>query len=223
MHELGIERIGGVNTRMARYTGPVCRLCRREGVKLYLKGERCFSQKCAIDKRPTPPGQHGQGRRRSSEYGLQLREKQKARRFYGVLEKQFEGYYEEATRRQGITGENLLQILESRLDNVVYRLGFAASRPESRQLVGHGHFNVNGRRVDIPSYLAKPGDVITVREKSQQTPRMKELLEAAQSRTIGSWLELDLANVTGKVLRAPTRDEIDTPVAEQMIVEHYSR
>lgn len=208
---------------MARYTGPVCRLCRREGVKLYLKGERCFSPKCAIDKRATVPGQHGQGRRRNSEYGLQLREKQKARRFYGVLEKQFESYYEEAARRQGVTGENLLQILESRLDNVVYRLGFAASRPEARQLVRHGHFNVNGHRVDIPSYLVKPGDVITIREKSQQTARIKDLVEAAQSRTIGQWLELDLASFSGKVLRAPARDEIDTPVAEQMIVEYYSR
>ena len=208
---------------MARYTGPVCRLCRREGVKLYLKGERCFSPKCAIDKRATVPGQHGQGRRRNSEYGLQLREKQKARRFYGVLEKQFESYYEEAARRQGVTGENLLQILESRLDNVVYRLGFAASRPEARQLVRHGHFNVNGHRVDIPSYLVKPGDVITIREKSQQTARIKDLVEAAQSRTIGQWLELDLASFSGEVLRAPARDEIDTPVAEQMIVEYYSR
>ncbi|MCL6592425.1 MAG: 30S ribosomal protein S4 [Alicyclobacillus sp.] len=208
---------------MARYTGPVCRLCRREGIKLYLKGERCFSEKCAIDRRPFPPGQHGQGRKRTSEYGLQLREKQKARRFYGVLEKQFASYYEEAARRKGVTGENLLQILESRLDNVVYRLGFAASRAEARQLVRHGHFEVNGRRVDIPSYLTKPGDVIRVREKSQQLERMKYLLENAQSRTIPAWLELDLANQSGKVLRLPARDEIDTPVAEQLIVEHYSR
>ncbi|MCL6547991.1 MAG: 30S ribosomal protein S4 [Alicyclobacillus sp.] len=208
---------------MARYTGPVCRLCRREGVKLYLKGERCFSDKCAIDRRPFPPGQHGQGRRRNSEYGLQLREKQKARRFYGVLEKQFESYYEEAARRRGVTGENLLQILESRLDNVVYRLGFAASRKEARQLVRHGHFNVNGHRVDIPSFLTKPGDVISVREKSLQAGRIKELLESAESRTVPAWLERDLNTSSGKVVRLPARDEIDAPVAEQMIVEHYSR
>ncbi|WDL98914.1 30S ribosomal protein S4 [Alicyclobacillus sp. ALC3] len=208
---------------MARYTGPVCRLCRREGIKLYLKGERCFSEKCAIDRRPTPPGQHGQGRRRSSEYGLQLREKQKARRYYGVLEKQFEGYYEEAARRQGVTGENLLRLLESRLDNVVYRLGFAASRKEARQLVRHGHFDVNGHRVDIPSYLTKVGDVIVIREKSRSVDRIKDLMEAAESKTIAPWLELDVASFSGKVTRLPERGEIDTPVAEQMIIEHYSR
>jgi small subunit ribosomal protein S4 len=208
---------------MARYTGSVCRLCRREGVKLYLKGERCFSEKCAVDRRPFPPGQHGQGRKRTSEYGTQLREKQKARRFYGVLEKQFESYFEEAARRQGITGENLLQILESRLDNVVYRLGFAASRPESRQLVRHGHFYVNGKKVDIPSYKVRIGDVISIREKSQQIDRIKTLVENAESRTIPAWLELDLANKSGKIVRLPAREEIDVPVAEQMIVEHYSR
>ncbi|QSO50527.1 30S ribosomal protein S4 [Alicyclobacillus curvatus] len=208
---------------MARYTDSVCRLCRREGIKLYLKGDRCYSEKCSVDKRPFPPGQHGQGRRRNSEYGQQLREKQKARRYYGVLEKQFEAYYDEATRRQGVTGENLLQLLESRLDNVVYRLGFAASRPEARQLVRHGHFMVNGRRVDIPSYMTKPGDVINVREKSQQIERMKVLLENAEQKTIGPWLELDLSSKSGKIVRLPARDEIDTPVAEQMIVEHYSR
>lgn len=208
---------------MARYTGPVCRLCRREGVKLYLKGERCLSPKCAIDRRATPPGQHGQGRRRSSEYGLQLREKQKARRYYGVLEKQFESYYEYANRRPGITGETLLQTLESRFDNVVYRLGFAASRAEARQLVRHGHFTVNGRRVNIPSYQTKPGDVIAIPEKSQKFARIKELLEAAESHTVGPWLELDLANFSGTITRLPAREEIDTPVAEQMIVEHYSR
>ncbi|MCL6454790.1 MAG: 30S ribosomal protein S4 [Alicyclobacillus sp.] len=208
---------------MARYTDSVCRLCRREGIKLYLKGERCFSDKCAVDRRPFPPGQHGQGRRRNSEYGLQLREKQKARRYYGVLEKQFEAYYDEAARRQGVTGDNLLQLLESRLDNVVYRLGFAASRPEARQLVRHGHFLVNGRRVDIPSYLTKPGDVIAIREKSQGIERIKYLLENAESRTIPAWLSLDAANKSGTILRQPARDEIDTPVAEQMIVEYYSR
>lgn len=208
---------------MARYTESVCRLCRREGIKLYLKGDRCFSEKCAVDKRPFPPGQHGQGRRRNSEYGQQLREKQKARRFYGVLEKQFEAYYEEAARRQGITGDNLLRILESRLDNVVYRLGFGASRPEARQLVRHGHFLVNGRRVDIPSYMTKPGDVIAIREKSQGLERIKVLVENAETRTIPAWLELDVANKSGRIVRVPVREEIDTPVTEQMIVEHYSR
>lgn len=208
---------------MARYTGPVCRLCRREGVKLYLKGERCFSDKCAVDRRASAPGQHGTGRRRNSEYGLQLREKQKARRFYGVMEKQFEAYFEEAARRQGITGENLLRILESRLDNVVFRLGFGASRKEARQLVRHGHFTVNGRRVDIPSFLVKPGDVVALREKSQGFERFKTLLEAAATKTVVGWLELDAENKTGKVVRLANRDEIDAPVQEQMIVEHYSR
>lgn len=208
---------------MARYSGAVCRLCRREGVKLYLKGERCYSDKCAIDRRAYAPGQHGQGRKKVSEYGTQLREKQKARRVYGILEKQFRGYYVEAARRKGITGENLLKILESRLDNVVYRLGFAASRPEARQLVRHGHFTVNGHRVDIPSYLTKPGDVITVHTSSADAPRIKELFELAESRTILGWLERDLSSKTGRVLRVPARDEIDIPVAEQMIVELYSR
>jgi small subunit ribosomal protein S4 len=208
---------------MARYTDAVCRLCRREGVKLYLKGERCYSDKCAIDRRAYAPGQHGQGRKKVSEYGLQLREKQKARRVYGVLEKQFRSYYDEAVRRKGITGENLLQILESRLDNIVYRLGFAASRAEARQLVRHGHFTVNGKRVDIPSYLTRVGDVIGIREKSLDSPRFKELLEVAENRTVPAWLERDLGAHTGTIVRIPARDEIDIPVAEQMIVELYSR
>ncbi|GLG02622.1 30S ribosomal protein S4 [Alicyclobacillus hesperidum subsp. aegles] len=208
---------------MARYTGPVCRLCRREGIKLYLKGERCFSEKCAIDKRPYAPGQHGQGRKRNSEYGSQLREKQKARRYYGVLESQFERYYEEAARRRGVTGETLLSLLESRLDNVVYRLGFAASRAEARQIVRHGHIEVNGRRVDIPSFLVREGDVVAVREKSRDNGRIKELAEVIGNRTIPAWLQLDAEKLSGKVLRKPEREEIDTPVAEQMIVEYYSR
>ncbi|KRW91224.1 30S ribosomal protein S4 [Alicyclobacillus tengchongensis] len=208
---------------MARYTGPVCRLCRREGIKLYLKGERCFSEKCAIDKRPYAPGQHGQGRKRNSEYGSQLREKQKARRYYGVLESQFERYYEEAARRRGVTGETLLSLLESRLDNVVYRLGFAASRAEARQIVRHGHIEVNGRRVDIPSFLVREGDVVAVREKSRDNGRIKELVEVIGNRTIPAWLQLDAEKLSGKVLRKPEREEIDTPVAEQMIVEYYSR
>ncbi|MDB5085262.1 MAG: ribosomal protein [Bacilli bacterium] len=208
---------------MARYSGAVCRLCRREGVKLYLKGERCYTDKCAIDRRAYAPGQHGQGRKKLSEYGLQLREKQKARRVYGILEKQFRSYYEEAARRKGITGENLLQILESRLDNVVYRLGFAASRPEARQLVRHGHFTVNGHRVDIPSYLTKVGDVIAIHPSSQESVKIKVLVEQAENRTVLAWLERDLSAKSGRVMRVPARDEIDIPVAEQMIVELYSR
>jgi len=207
---------------MARYTGSVCRLCRREGVKLYLKGERCYSDKCAIDRRAYAPGQHGQGRKKVSEYGTQLREKQKARRVYGVLEKQFRGYYEEASRRKGITGETLLQILESRLDNVVYRLGFGASRPEARQIVKHGHILVNGKRLDIPSYLTQPGDVISFADKSLETPRVKELVEAAEGKAVVAWLE-KVSNTSARIARVPARDEIDVPVAEQMIIELYSR
>lgn len=208
---------------MARYTGPVCRLCRREGLKLYLKGERCLTEKCSVDKRPYAPGQHGQGRKRASEYGQQLREKQKARRYYGVLENQFGRYYEEAARRRGVTGENLLELLESRLDNVVFRLGLAGSRAEARQLIRHGHFNVNGGRVNIPSYLVSEGDVVAVREKSREIARLKELVEALTGRTVPAWLQLDVEALNGKVLRKPTREEIDTPIAEQMIIEHYSR
>ncbi|MGZ4030691.1 MAG: 30S ribosomal protein S4 [Tumebacillaceae bacterium] len=208
---------------MARYTGSVCRLCRREGVKLYLKGDRCYSEKCAIDRRAYAPGQHGQGRKKVSEYGTQLREKQKARRTYGVLEKQFRAYYEEANRRKGITGETLLQILESRLDNVVYRLGFAASRAEARQIVKHGHILVNGKRLDIPSYLTNIGDVISFSDKSQESPRVKELLEIAEGKAVVTWLERDLNTKSARIVRVPARDEIDVPVAEQMIVELYSR
>jgi small subunit ribosomal protein S4 len=208
---------------MARYTGSVCRLCRREGVKLYLKGDRCYSEKCAIDRRSYAPGQHGQGRKKVSEYGTQLREKQKARRVYGVLEKQFRAYYEEANRRKGITGETLLQILESRLDNVVYRLGFGASRAEARQIVKHGHILVNGKRLDIPSYLTKVGDVISFADSSLESPRVKELLELAEGKAVLTWLERDLNTKSGRIVRVPARDEIDVPVAEQMIVELYSR
>ncbi|PWI58642.1 30S ribosomal protein S4 [Sulfoacidibacillus thermotolerans] len=208
---------------MARYTDPVCRICRREGLKLYFKGERCYTDKCAIDRRGYAPGQHGQGRKRTSEYGIQLREKQKARRLYGVLEKQFRAYYEEAARQKGITGDRLLALLETRLDNVVYRLGFAGSRPEARQLVKHGHFEVNGRRIDIPSYAVRIGDVITVREKSAASPKFKELLESAGSKTVVSWLERDLDARSGKVIRFPERHEIDVPVTEQLIIEYYSR
>ncbi|MGZ4105777.1 MAG: 30S ribosomal protein S4, partial [Tumebacillaceae bacterium] len=192
---------------MARYTGSVCRLCRREGVKLYLKGDRCYSEKCAIDRRAYAPGQHGQGRKKVSEYGTQLREKQKARRTYGVLEKQFRAYYEEANRRKGITGETLLQILESRLDNVVYRLGFGASRAEARQIVKHGHILVNGKRLDIPSYLTNIGDVISFSDKSQESPRVKELLEIAEGKAVVTWLERDLNTKSARIVRVPARDE----------------
>lgn len=209
---------------MARYTEAVCRLCRREGLKLYLKGERCYTEKCGIERRAYAPGQHGQGRRsKPSEYGMQLREKQKARRIYGVLESQFRKYFKEADRRKGITGENLLQILESRLDNAVYRLGFALSRPEARQLVRHGHFNVNGRKVSIPSYLLRPGDEISVREVARDKARFKDLSELMSSQGTVDWMEVDREKMTGKFVRVPTREEIDIPITEHLIVELYSR
>lgn len=209
---------------MARYTGAVCRQCRREGLKLYLKGERCYTEKCGVDRRTYAPGQHGQRRRgKTSEYGLQLREKQKARRIYGVLEGQFRRYFQEADRRKGITGENLLQILESRLDNIVYRMGFALSRPEARQLVKHGHFAVNGKKVSIPSYQVRPGDEIAVREASRTKGRFKELAELTQNQGAMEWLEVNRENLSGKVIRLPNRDEIDIPIAEHLIVELYSR
>ncbi len=208
---------------MARYTGSVCRLCRREGTKLYLKGDRCFSDKCAIVRKGYPPGLHGQSRQKISEYGLQLREKQKARRIYGVLEDQFRRYFEEADRRKGVTGEILLQLLESRLDNVVFRMGFARSRPEARQLVRHGHFMVNGGKVDIPSYLTKAGDIVSVREKSKNLPLFKELAEWGSPQGNLEWLEVDHENMTGKVLRMPLREELDIPITEHLIIEFYSR
>lgn len=209
---------------MARYTGPACRLCRREGIKLFLKGDKCYTDKCPIDRRGYAPGQHGQGRRKKlSEYGLQLREKQKARRFYGLLENQFHRYYVLASSQKGITGENLLILLESRLDNVVYRLGYASSRKEARQLVLHGHFAVNGRKVNIPSYRVKPGDVIEVREKSRNNSKFKELAELAADKVVPPWLEQDLEKMGGTVLRLPTREEIDVPVEEHLIVELYSK
>lgn len=207
---------------MARYTDAVCRLCRREGVKLYLKGEKCYSDKCPVVKRNAPPGQHGASRRRPSEYGIQLREKQKARRFYGVLEKQFERYFDVAARKKGVTGEILLQTLERRLDNVVYRMGLASSRAEARQIVKHSHIDVNGRKVNIPSYLVREGEVITVREGSRDHKRIKELT-AGGVRTVPAWLTVDPETLRGTVLRLPNRDEIDAPVQEQLIVELYSR
>lgn len=208
---------------MARYTGPQCKLCRREGQKLYLKGDRCYTGKCGIDRRSYAPGQHGQGRKKVSEYGLQLREKQKARRFYGVLEKQFRNSYFKATRQPGVTGENLLRLLERRLDNVIYRLGLAASRNEARQLVRHGHFQVNGRKTDIPSFHARVGDEITIRDKSKDSPRLKELMERAADNSPPVWLEYDPDLQKGRVVALPSRDEIDTPVKETLIVELYSK
>ncbi|MBM7853853.1 small subunit ribosomal protein S4 [Desulfohalotomaculum tongense] len=208
---------------MARYTGAQCKLCRREGVKLYLKGDRCYTGKCAIDRRSYAPGQHGQSRRKVSEYGLQLRAKQRARRLYGVLEKQFRNYFKEAARQPGVTGTNLLRLLERRLDNVIYRLGLGASRNEARQLVLHGHFEVNGRRVNIPSYLVKVGDEITVKDKSKNSPRIKELMERAGEKTPPAWLEYDAEQAKGRVVALPTREQIDVPIEEHLIVELYSR
>ncbi len=210
---------------MARYIEAACRQCRREGAKLYLKGDRCYSDKCAFSRRGYAPGQHGQqqARKKISEYGIQLREKQKARRIYGLLERQFRNYFEKAERQKGITGENLLVLLERRLDNVVYRLGFASSRTQARQLVRHGHFAVNGRRVDIPSFLVKAGDVVTVAEASKETPIIKEMAEGLATKTVPAWLELNAAGMSGKVQRYPTREEIDVPVQEHFIVELYSR
>ena len=208
---------------MARYTGAVCRLCRREGQKLFLKGERCYSEKCSVGIRAYAPGQHGQGRKKSSEYGLQLRAKQTARRFYGVQENQFHHYFEIAERKQGITGDNLLKILESRLDNVVYRVGFASSRAEARQLVGHGHFEVNGSRVDIASYLLKAGDVVSICEKSRGSEKFKAIIEANSARPVPQWIDVNRDQLSAKVVALPNRDQIDAPVEEQLIVEFYSK
>ena len=208
---------------MARYTGAVCRQCRREGQKLFLKGERCYSDKCAVGRRQYAPGQHGQGRKKLSEYGVQLREKQKAKRYYGVLESQFAKYFEMANKKKGITGENLLQILESRLDNVVYRLGFAVSRPEARQLVKHGHFTVDGNKVDIPSYLVKPGAVITIKENSRSLPKIKSVLEQTEGKVIPKWLDLDKNTLQAKVVNLCDREDIDLDIQEHLIVELYSK
>lgn len=209
---------------MGRYTDSICRQCRREGEKLFLKGDRCYSEKCAIEKRPYIPGQHGQGRRQKpTEYGIQLREKQKTKRIYGLMEKQFRNYFKKADRQQGITGENLLILLERRFDNVVYRLGFGASRKEARQLVNHGHFTINGKRADIPSMLLREGDVIEVKEGSRSSAKFQEIKEQAAYKTPPEWLSVDVDNLIGKVLANPTREQIDTAVNEQLIVELYSR
>ena len=208
---------------MARYTGSVCRLCRREGCKLFLKGEKCYGPKCTVSVRPTPPGEHGQARQRKmSEYGLQLREKQKAKRAYGVLENQFHRYFEEADRQKGITGENLLVLLERRLDNVVYRAGFGASRPMARQLVLHGHIRVNGKKVNIPSYLVKAGDVITIREKSAESEYFKGLREGT-GKVMPAWLTIDAQNLKVTVEAMPKREDIDLTIQENLIVELYSK
>jgi len=208
---------------LARYTGPVCRLCRREGMKLFLKGDRCYTDKCAIERRAYPPGQHGQGRKKESEYGHQLREKQKARRIYGILENQFKTYFEKAERQPGVTGENLLSLVERRLDNVVYRLGFASSRPEARQMVRHNHFTLNGHKANIPSMLVRVGDVIEVKEKYKNTERFQIVKDRLATKNIPEWLEIDRDQLVGKVVALPTKEHIDVPIDEQLIVELYSK
>ena len=208
---------------MARYTEAVCKLCRREGQKLFLKGERCYTDKCAISRRAYAPGQHGQGRKKTSEYGLQLRAKQMTRRFYGVLEGQFHHYYEMATTMPGKAGDNLLILLETRLDNVVYRCGWASSRAEARQLVVHGHFTVNGKKVDIPSYLVKPGELVAIKDKSRQSDKFKAVLEANSAKPTPKWLDVDAANAQAKIDALPTREDIDLEVDETLIVELYSK
>ena len=208
---------------MARYTGPVCRLCRREGTKLFLKGDRCLTGKCALDRRSTAPGQHGAANKKMREYRLQMREKQKTRRYYGVLEKQFVNYFEEADRKEGMTGENLICLLERRLDNVVYRMGFAASHKEARQLVLHGHFTVNGKKVNIPSLIIKAGDVISVKEASRDSVKFKALAEAAANANAPKWLEVKAEAMTATVLTLPAREDVDFDFNEQLIVELYSK
>ncbi len=208
---------------MGRYTGAVCRLCRREKDKLYLKGDRCYTDKCGVVRHGYAPGEHGQARQKFSEYGQQLREKQKARRIYGVMERQFRRYFKEADRRKGVTGELLLQLLESRLDNIVFRLGLARSRNEARQLINHGHFEVNGRKVDVPSYLVKPDDLVSVRENRKNKTVFKDITETREQMESLDWLDIDHEKLQGRVLRIPQRDEIDVPVTEHLIVELYSR
>ena len=208
---------------MARYTAPVCKLCRREGKKLFLKGERCYTDRCAFERRSYAPGQHGQSRKKVSEYGLQLRAKQQARRYYGINEVQFHKYFLMAEKRQGVTGENLLRICESRLDNVVYLLGWANSRAEARQLVIHGHYEVNSKKVDIPSYLLKAGDTVSIKSKSKDSEKFKAVLEANASRPVPQWLDLNKEAATAKIVTLPERDQIAAPVEEHLIVEFYSK
>lgn len=208
---------------MARYTGPVCKLCRREGKKLFLKGDRCYSSKCGVSRRSYAPGQHGQSRKKASEYCMQLRAKQQARRYYGIQEGQFHKYFIEAERRAGVTGENLLRICESRLDNVVYTVGWACSRAEARQLVTHAHFRVNGKKVDIPSYLLKPGDVVSIKDKSLGSEKIKAVIESNASRPVPKWLDVNRDKHEAKVLALPEREDILVPVEEHLIVEFYSK
>lgn len=208
---------------MARYREALCRLCRREGMKLFLKGTRCYTEKCAFERRKYPPGQHGHNRAKLSDYGLQLREKQKVKRIYGIMERQFKNYFEKATKMKGVTGENLLKLLERRFDNVVYRMGFAINRRQARQLVRHGFFLINGRKVDIPSYLLKPGDVIELRENLKDKEFIKENLALAEQRGFPVWLEMNIEEMKGKFVRVPDREEIQLPVHEQLIVEFYSK
>lgn len=208
---------------MARYTGAVCKLCRREGKKLFLKGDRCYTGKCAIERRSYAPGQHGQNRKKTSEYGLQLRAKQTAKRYYGIQESQFHKYFLMAERRQGVSGENLLRLCESRLDNVVYLLGWASSRAEARQLTIHAHYLVNGKKVDIPSYILKEGDVVSIKSKSLDSDKIKAVLEANASRPVPAWLDKDAENNSAKITRMPEREEIGVPVEEHLIIEFYSK
>lgn len=208
---------------MARYTGPSCKLCRREGKKLFLKGDRCLTSKCAVERRATVPGQHGAGRKAVKEYGLQLREKQTARRYYGVQEKQFKKYYVAADKQSGVAGENLLSLLERRFDNVVYRMGLAASRKEARQLIRHGHFQLNGKKADIPSIILKVGDTVTVKEKSRSSEKFKELAEQMAAVIAPKWLDVDVDNFTAKMIMIPERADVDFPFQEQLIIELYSK
>jgi len=209
---------------MARYTGPVCRLCRREDMKLFLKGERCYTDKCGYERRSYPPGQHGQSRRKKrSDYGEQLREKQKVKRLYGIAERQFRGYFFKATRMKGVAGENLIQLLERRLDNVAYRMGFASDHAEARQLVRHGHFTVNGKKVNIPSYLVRPRDVVQVRESSKTITRIAEALAAVDRRGVPQWIELDKDGMRGGIKQLPAREDVTLPIREQLIIELYSK
>lgn len=217
------EKTGLGGFIVARYRGPVCRLCRREGTKLFLKGDRCYTDKCALERRSYPPGQHGQERTKLTEYSLLLREKQKLKRIYGILEVQFRRYFEQAEAQKGVTGENLLILLERRLDNVVYRMGFANSHSQARQLVAHGHIVVNDKKVDVPSYLVKVGDIIKVRERSRKILFIKEAMEAVARRGFPSWIEVNKDQFEGKIRALPTRDQIDIPVREQSIVEFYSK
>ena len=216
-------KLAGGKYSMARYTGSVCKLCRREGTKLFLKGDRCLSGKCAIEKHPSVPGQHGNGRKNVKEYGVQFREKQKAKRYYGVLENQFKGYFEKAEKTEGVAGENLLNLLERRFDNVIYRIGLANSRKEARQLVTHGHFRINGKKVNIPSLIVRAGDVITLREESRSSEKFKALIESLDSHITPKWIELDKGQVVAKVAALPQRDDVDFPFEEHLIVELYSK